>query len=69
MKIPTRNGSWLNVMGLALSLPSLIFFLGWLMKYTVDEGYVSKPVGLILFLAVIFNTFYLIVRYAANKKN
>ncbi len=69
MKIPTKNKSLLKILGLSLSLPSLIFFLGWLMHYSVSEGYVSKPVGLILFLAVIFNTFYLMVRYAIKKKN
>lgn len=69
MKIPTKNKDWIKIMGLGLSLPSLIFFLGWLMKVSVDAGYVSKPVGLIVFLAVISNTFYLMVRYAINKKN
>ena len=69
MKIPTGNKAWLKIMALALSLPSLIFFLGWFMNYSVSRGYVSKPVGLIVFLAVIFNTFYLMVRYATKKKN
>lgn len=69
MREPKVSKPWLKIMGLSLSLPSLIFFCGWLMNYATSHGYVSKPVGLILFLAVIFNTFYLIVRYAINKKN
>jgi hypothetical protein len=69
MKEPKVKNSWLKIMGLSLSLPGLIFFCGWFMHYATSNGYVSKPVGLILFLAVIFNTFYLIIRYAINKKN
>lgn len=69
MTIPTENNSLIKVLGLALSLPSLVFALGWGMHKAVKIGVVSKPLGLIIFLAIIFNTFYLMVRYAAKKKN
>jgi hypothetical protein len=56
-------------LGLALSLPSTIIFMAFLMKELVDSGVLSKTWGIILFLAVILNTLFMMVYYAFRKKD
>ncbi len=60
---------WLQVTGLALSFPSTILASAWIMKILVDNNYISKTWGIIIFLAIICNTIYLMVYYAFKNKN
>ncbi|MDC1175219.1 hypothetical protein OAT67_07475 [Bacteriovoracaceae bacterium] len=63
------KGSWLKVMGLAVSLPSTIFGLAWGMMELVKMNVFSKPVGFSIFLLIIAYTFYMMIYYARNKKD
>ncbi len=56
-------------LGFALSLPSTILFMAFLSKELVDSGVLSKTWGIILFLAVILNTLFMMVYYAFRKKD
>ena len=60
---------WMQVTGLALSFPSTILISAWAMKHLVDNNYISKTVGIIIFLAIICNTIYLMVYYALKNKD
>lgn len=60
---------YLKIMGLALSLPSLIIGISLGMYYLADAGYISMSVALILICLCLFQIFYLIVRYARKKEN
>ncbi|PIK14339.1 hypothetical protein [Halobacteriovorax sp. JY17] len=60
---------WVQVTGLALSFPSTILVSAWAMKILVEKDYLSKTAGVLIFLAIIFNTIYLMVYYAFKNKN
>ena len=60
---------WVQVTGLALSFPSTILVSAWVMKTLVEKDYLSKTSGVLIFLAIIFNTIYLMVYYAFKNKN
>jgi hypothetical protein len=63
------SANWLKIMALGLSLPGTIFFMAWGTMKIVEMGYISKPVGFGIFLAVVVNSLGMIVYYALNKKN
>jgi hypothetical protein len=60
---------WLQVTGLALSFPSTILLTAWGMKILVENEIISKFWGMIIFLAIICNTIYLMVYYAFKNKD
>ncbi|ATH06387.1 hypothetical protein BIY24_00035 [Halobacteriovorax marinus] len=60
---------WLQVTGLALSFPSTILVAAYVMKLLVEKEILSKTTGVLIFLAIIFNTIYLMVYYAFKNKN
>jgi hypothetical protein len=56
-------------LALALSLPSTILLMALLCRELVDSGVLSNLWGIILFLAVIFNTLFMMVYYAFRTKD
>jgi hypothetical protein len=56
-------------LGIALSLPSTIFGIALLSFWMVDKGFISRTVGIILFLFVIISTFGLLIWHGINKKD
>lgn len=60
---------WLQIMGLALSLPSTIFVVGWGAFHLAEIGLISKLVALLILLAVVGNLLFLMVYYAYKRKN
>ena len=64
-----NNRKWLEIMGLALSLPSIIFVAVWGAMQLVKMHIISQTVGVLLFLAVIGNLLFLMVYYAYKRKN
>jgi len=64
-----NNRKWLEIMGLAMSLPSIIFVAVWGAMQLVKMHIISQTVGVLLFLAVIGNLLFLMVYYAYKRKN
>ena len=64
-----NNRKWLQIMGLAMSLPSIIFFAAWGAMQLVKMHILSQTVGVLLFLAVIGNMLFMMVYYAYKRKN
>ena len=60
---------WLKIMGLALSLPSTILFLGWGTMHLAELKIITKTQGILIFLAVIVNILFTMVYYAYKRKN
>ncbi|OUR92950.1 hypothetical protein A9Q84_20800 [Halobacteriovorax marinus] len=60
---------WVKTTGLALSYPSTILISAIGMKELVERNILSKTWGTIIFLAIIFNTIYLMIYYALKNKN
>lgn len=63
-KKPLNN---MAVMGLALGLPSLIIGLFGIIYQLVENGVFGWSIGFTIFIAVILNTLYLMVRYVVKK--
>ena len=63
------NRKWLQIMGLAMSLPSTIFISGWGAMQLVKMGILTKPIAVIVFLAIIGNILFMMVYYAYKRKN
>jgi len=59
----------MKVLGLTLSLPSTIIGSAILTMGLMKEGYIPKWLAVILFLAIVFNIFFLIVWYAIKSKD
>lgn len=59
--------NWIKIMALAMSLPSSILGIAWILWELEKNGYITKIWSLIILIAVVFNTFVLMV-YHANKK-
>jgi hypothetical protein len=57
------------IVGLALGLPTTIIAASLGVWSLVESGYFDIYVGLGIILAVIFNTFYLIIRYAKKSSS
>ena len=60
---------WIKVVGLALSLPSTIFASAFFINVLVEKQLISQLVGLLIFLAIIGNIFYLIIYHAYKNKD
>ncbi len=56
-----------KVLGLAVGLPSSILGVFAFVYFLIDKNYISSTTGLLLIVAIIAYTFYLMLRYA-NKK-
>ncbi|MBY0413181.1 MAG: hypothetical protein K2Q18_03405 [Bdellovibrionales bacterium] len=63
------NRKWIQIMGLAMSLPSAIFIVAWGAFQLVKLGIISKLVAVLIFLAVVGNILFLMVYYAYKRKN
>ena len=59
----------MHVLGLAMSLPGTIFVAALVSMKLVEYNYMSRMWGALLFLAIVFNTIYLMVLYAFKIKN
>ena len=60
---------WLKTTALALSFPSTILISSIGMKIMVENEIMTKFWGIIIFLAIICNTIYLMVYYAFKNKD
>lgn len=63
------NKKWIQIMGLAMSLPSTIFIAAWGAFQLVKLGIISKVVAVLLFLAIVGNILFLMVYYAYKRKS
>lgn len=66
MKIDRK---WAAPLALAMALPSTIFFTAWGLMKLVEEGFISKLVAILLFLAIVTNTLVMMVVHAYKNKN
>ncbi len=66
MKIAPK---WIKVVALAMSLPSTIFVCAWAIWQLVEEGLISRGVGITILLAIVGNTLILMVLYAIKNRN
>lgn len=66
MKIQKK---WIKVLGLAMSLPSLIFACAWFIFNLVDEQIITRGVGIIILLAIVINSLVLMVVYALKNRS
>lgn len=66
MKIDKK---WAAPLALALALPSTIFFTAWGLMKLVELHYLSRLVGVLLFLAIVSNTLIMMVVHAYKNKN
>ena len=64
-----KNGKWLQIMGLAMSLPTLIFVSGWGTMQLAKKKIISEKVAILIFLAIIGNTLFTMVYYAYKRKD
>ena len=58
---------WIKIMGLAMSLPSTIFIMGWLTMDLRRRGILTSTTALLIFLGVVCNILFLMVYYAYKK--
>lgn len=63
------NKKWIQIMGLALSLPSTIFIAVWGAMHLADLGILTRTQAVLLFLAIIGNILFLMVYYAYKRKS
>lgn len=61
-------GNTLKMMGLALALPSTILGVAYLIYYLTEQKIISEGMGLVILISVVGYFFFLMVRYALNKK-
>ncbi len=66
MKIPENK---LVVVGLALGLPSTILGISFFLYTLLKKNIISEALFLIILVAVVFNTFWLMIRYVSKRKN
>jgi hypothetical protein len=64
-----KNKKWLQIMGLAMSLPGTIFIAVWGSMQLAKMGILTKTQAMLLFLAIIGNVLFLMVYYAYKRKN
>jgi hypothetical protein len=64
-----KNKKWLQIMGLAMSLPTTILIVVWGAMQLAKMGILTKNQAVLLFLAVITNLLFLMVYYAYKRKN
>ena len=63
------NRKWIQIMGLAMSMPSTIFIAGWGAMQLVKMEILTKAQAVLIFLAIIGNILFLMVYYAYKRKN
>lgn len=69
MNQATESKSWWKVLALAMGLPSMIVGVFFGLYVLVQKGTISWVALLIIMLAVVFNTLFLMVRYGMVGKN
>lgn len=63
------NKKWLSIMAIAMSIPSSIAGLAFLINELVEKNIIDFKIGYLIFLLVILSMLWLMVSYAFNKKN
>jgi hypothetical protein len=69
MKEEKAPKAWWMVLGLALGLPSLILGVFFGLYWLVQKDIISWTILLVLMVAVVVNTLFLMVRYGLVGKN
>jgi hypothetical protein len=64
-----KNKKWLQIMGLAMSLPSVIFIAVWGSMQLAKMHIITQRQAVFLFLAIISNMLFMMVYYAYKRKN
>jgi hypothetical protein len=64
-----KNKKWLQIMGLAMSLPSTIFMAVWGAMHLAKIGVLTQTQAVLSFLAIIGGLLFLMVYYAYSRKN
>lgn len=64
-----KNKKWLQIMALAMSLPSTIFVTVWGAMHLAKIGVLTQTQAVLLFLAIIGGLLFLMVYYAYKRKN
>lgn len=64
-----KDKKWLQIMGLAMSLPSTIFFAVWGAMHLAEIGVLTRTQAVLSFLAIIGGLLFLMVYYAYRRKN
>ena len=67
MKENSKKRNILKAVGLAVGLPSSMLGVFSFAYYLVSKSIISMELALVIFLSIIFYTFYMMIRYA-NKK-
>ena len=62
------TGRWARILGIGMSIPSTIFVMAWGTHEAIEAGLVSKPIGWLLFMLVIAQSFYLLIYTVMKKK-
>jgi RsiW-degrading membrane proteinase PrsW (M82 family) len=63
------KNSWLKILALSTALPSTIFISAWFLFELSEQGFYPKWVAIVVLLAIVLNTFVLMIYYGRNKKN
>ena len=58
---------WLKILGIAVSFPSTILITGWGSMQLAKLGVVSDTIAKLIFIAILFNTLFLLIYYAVKK--
>ncbi|MBC7713243.1 MAG: hypothetical protein H7177_07885 [Rhizobacter sp.] len=64
-----KNKKWLQIMALAMSLPSTIFIAVWGAMQLTKMGILTRNQSMALFLVIICSLLFLMVYYAYRRKN
>ena len=59
----------LLVLGLALGLPSTILGVSLGILYLIKHNFISKNSGIFLIIAVVANTFFLMIKYTKRNED
>lgn len=60
---------YIKIITLAISLPSSIFALGWYLLTLAQKGIISSLTAVILIVAYVVNTIFLIALYVSKNKD
>ena len=60
---------WTKPLGLALSLPSTIIAAAYGSMKLVQENYIPRWLGIVIFIAVVSNILFLMVYYGFKNRN
>lgn len=63
------NRKWLQIMGIAMSLPSTIFVTVWGSMQLAKMHILTQTQAVLLFLSIIGGMLFLMVYYAYRRKN